>query len=258
MTQLHDTLKFELLKTNDHAKYEIHSTLEIRQLLRGLIAKRAMMTAYIGDSDRSFLTAILGLSPNESSLALDLSNDEEMNRSAEAAANLVCITQLDNIKIQFMVSAPRRMLFEGRQGLISPIPQMVIRLQRREYFRLAAPAAHALNCVIPSVDPAGQTTSYTARILDISGGGIAIVVPPKGVAFEPDQMFPDCRLTLPEFGAVSVNLKVRNLFRLTNRQGIAMLRAGCEFVETPDSVAALISRYILKVERGRGGRWRNL
>lgn len=258
MTQLHDALKFELLKTDDHAKYELHAPMEIRQILRGLIAKRAMMTAFIGDSDRSFLTTLLGLSPNEDNLVLDLSNDEEMNRAAETATNLVCITQLDSIKIQFTIAPPRRMRFEGRPGLVSPLPELLIRLQRREYFRLAAPAAHALSCIIPIADPAGQITSYTARILDISGGGIAIVVPPKGVTFEPDQVYADCRLTLPEFGTVSVNLKVRNLFRLTNRQGITMLRAGCEFVGTPESVAAVISRYILKVERGRGGRWRNL
>jgi flagellar brake protein len=252
-----DTLKFELLQADDYSQYLLRQPLEIRQVLHSLIARRAMITAYLDGSSDSFLTTALGLSPDDGQLMLDASNDEHMNQRAEAAEQLFCITQLDSVKIQFPVARPQRRPYQGHMALRAPIPDILLRLQRREYYRLAAPASHALGCTIPIADPQGQVTSYLARVLDISCSGVAVMVPPKGVPFEPEMEFSGCHIVLPEAGPVLATLKVRNLFRLTNRQGITMLRAGCQFMDLPETMNTLINRYILKVERGRGGRWRN-
>jgi c-di-GMP-binding flagellar brake protein YcgR len=61
---------------------------------------------------------------------------------------------------------------------------------------------------------------------------------------------------LPETGAIVTSLRVRNLFRITNRDGSIMLRAGCEFIHLSSSMASTIQRYILKVERERNARER--
>ena len=257
MAHPNETLKFELLQADDYSQYLLRDPKEICQVLRSLIDRRAMITAYIDDSTDSFLTAALGLLPDESSLILDVSNNEQMNLRAEAAETLVCITQLDSVKIQFPVAGLERRPYQGRLAMISDIPDILLRLQRREYYRLAAPASHALSCNIPITNAAGLVTSYVARIVDISGGGIAVMVPPAGVPFEPEMEFAGCHIMLPDIGRVNMTLKVRNLFRLTNRQGITTLRAGCQFMALPETMNTLINRYILKVERGRGGRWRN-
>jgi flagellar brake protein len=256
MPDPNESLKFELLQADDYSQYVLRDHREICQVLRGLIDKRAMVTAYLDGSSQSFLTTALGLSPDETSLILDASNDEAMNLRAQESQQLICITQLDSVKIQFSVADIQRHPFQGHLALRAPVPEILLRLQRREYYRLSAPAAHALTCTLPIADPAGIVTSYQARIVDISGGGVAVMVPPKGVAFEPEMAFPGCRILLPEAGPLHATLQVRNIFRLTNRQGITMLRAGCQFVDLPEAMNTLINRYILKVERSRGGRWR--
>lgn len=250
------SLKFELLQADDYSRYLVRDPLDIRQILRTLRERRAMVTAFLDGSSDSFLTAVLGISADGAELVLDSCNDEKMNLRAAAAERIICITQLDSVKIQFPVSRIERHPFEGHPALCAPVPELLLRLQRREYFRLAAPASHALTCTIPIADPAGLVTSYLARVVDISGGGVAVMVPPAGVAFAPEMSFPDCHIVLPDAGPVHATLTVRNLFRLTNRQGIAMLRAGCQFTDLPETMNTLINRYILKVERARGGRWR--
>jgi c-di-GMP-binding flagellar brake protein YcgR len=251
-----ETLKFELLQADDYSQYLLRAPLEIRQILHSLIDRRAMITAYLDGSGHSFLTTLLGLLPGETEVVLDASNDEQMNLRAAAASQIICITQLDSVKIQFPVAGVDRCPFQGHLALRAPIPDILLRLQRREYYRLATPAAHALTCIIPVTDPQGGVTAYPARVVDISGGGVAVMVPPKGVPFEPDMEFPDCRIVLPDTGPLLATLRVRNLFRLTNRQGITMLRAGCQFIDLPEAMNTLIHRYILKVERSRSGRWR--
>lgn len=256
MPDPNESLKFELLQADDYSRYLVRDPLEIHQILRTLSERRVMVTAYLDGSSGSFLTTVLGFSADGTELALDSSNDEKMNVRAAAAEQVLCITQIDRVKIQFPLSGIERRPFEGHLALRAPMPALLLRLQRREYYRLAAPAAHALSCTIPIADPAGLVTSYLARVVDISGGGVAVMVPPAGVAFEPEMSFPDCHILLPDTGPVHATLTVRNLFRLTNRQGITMLRAGCQFIDLPETMNTLINRYILKVERARGGRWR--
>ena len=98
--------------------------------------------------------------------------------------------------------------------------------------------------------------SMEATVLDISSGGLAILLPPNEPALEPDTVLADCRLMLPETGPIVTSLRVRNLFRITNRDGSTMLRAGCEFTDLSSSMASTIQRYILKAERERNARER--
>ena len=53
---------------------------------------------------------------------------------------------------------------------------------------------------------------------------------------------------------IPARLVVRNLFRITNRSGAELLRAGCEFADMPRGAEDAIQRYILKVERERNAR----
>lgn len=256
MSKPNESLKFELLQADDYSQYLLRDPREIRQILRGLIEKRSLVTAYLDGPGDSFLTTLLDLTPDERGVILDASNDEAINQRALASQQVFCITQLDSVKIQFALSDLQRQAFQAHLALRAPIPDLLLRLQRREYFRLSAPIAHALTCTVPIAGPGDLVTSYQARIVDISGGGVAVMVPPKGVAIEPEMEFPDCHIVLPDVGPIHATLKIRNLFRLTNRQGITMLRAGCQFIDSPDAMTTLINRYILKVERGRGGRGR--
>lgn len=107
---------------------------------------------------------------------------------------------------------------------------------------------------LPRVD--GSRREAELRILDISGGGVAIAVPPVGVHFEPGTEFPDSLLRLPDTAPISARLVVRNLFRITRRGGAEVLRAGCEFADLPRGAEDAIQRYILRAERTRNARER--
>lgn len=247
-------LKFELLQSDDFSQYLIRHPTEILHVLRNLIRKRAMVTAYPDNSRVHVLTTVLEADDASNRIVLDMAASENDNRRAENAEELICITQVDNVKIQFPLGSLRRITFEGHEAFEAPMPDRLLRLQRREYFRLTAPATPSLVCQIPMQDEDGATITFEARVVDISGGGIAFVVPPEGVEFKPEMEFHHCQITLPEIGAVQTGLRIRNVFRITDRKGISVLRAGCEFVDMPERVASNIHRYILKVERERGAR----
>ena len=176
------SLKFELLQADDYSRYLLRGRTDILFNLRGLIQKRAMLSAFIDASADSFLTAIVALSPDENHLVLDAASDETVNRRVEAAEQLICVTQLDRIKVQFAARGIQRIQHEGHDAFRVRVPEVMLRLQRREYFRLTAPSSHSLTCLIPmTIGGEQREISVEASVLDISGGGLSITVPSEGM-----------------------------------------------------------------------------
>ena len=129
-----------------------------------------------------------------------------------------------------------------------------MRLQRREYYRLTAPSSQSLKCRIPVAHGHGDHATIAANIIDISGGGLAVMVPPERINFESGMEFPDCRVDLPEVGILTTTIQIRTLFDLTLNSGGQVRRAGCQFINLPGSMLTLVQRYIIKVERQRKAR----
>ena len=249
-------LRFELLKSDDYAHYIQRDAKEIRFILRGLIESRAMISVYFGPTGDFVLSTVLALSADENSLYLDWGSDEALNARVVASDTITCTTQLEKVKIQFALATAIPFDFAGAKSFRAAVPDAILRLQRREYFRLATPATHGVKCSVTVMDARGSETQVTATVLDISGGGFAVMVPPEGTMFEPDREFHNCRINLPEIGFIEAQMRVRNVFRISAADGRPMLRAGCQFIHLPDSQVSMIQRYILRVERGRSSRGR--
>lgn len=242
--------KFELLQADDYSQYLLREAREIAFILRQLAARRAMVTAHYGERNEFLLTTVIDVAADNKSLLLDLGRDEAVIASALLSSRLLCVTQIDKVKIQFQLERPERTSHEGFPALRAPLPGLLLRLQRREYYRLAAPAADSLSCQIPLEDK----HRVTARVIDISGGGIAVITPPDNTLFQPDMRFQNCQLQLPEFGSVIATVRVCNIFRITQRNGQEMLRAGCQFENLSAPMATAIQRYILRAEQERASR----
>jgi c-di-GMP-binding flagellar brake protein YcgR len=130
----------------------------------------------------------------------------------------------------------------------------LLRLQRREFYRLTTPIARPLKCRMPLPLVGGDEHLHEATVFDISGGGIGISAPPEDVPFATQQQVQNCRIELPEVGIVTCTVKVCSVFEITLKSGARVKRAGCEFVKLPGPMATLIQRYIIKVERERKAR----
>lgn len=255
MSTDNEQTRIELIRSDEEEKYLLQSPREIRHLLASIVSGRALITAQIHPGNQSFLTALVGLVDDDQALLLDGSTDESINSRIERAAQITCITQLQNIRIQFNVNTPVRTEFEGRPAFRALMPTAVLRLQRREFYRLQTPVTESVVCAIPDIG-GSSVQPAEVRIIDISSGGIAVAVPPSNFNFEPHMEFSGCTLRLPDAEPINTRLVVKNLFRLVNRNGIEMLRAGCQFLDLPRNADNIIQRYILKIERTRNARER--
>jgi c-di-GMP-binding flagellar brake protein YcgR len=246
--------RFELMQADDYGRYLLHSKKEILFILRAMREKGALITVYFNQGNDFLLTTLLSVSADGSSMLLDPGSNAEMNRKALASDKLIFVATHDKVKIQFTVKQLAQAEFGGREAFRAAIPTEMLRLQRREFYRLTTPVANPLRCIIPVKLADGSRTTVEATVLDISGGGLAVMVPPEAVEFETDHLFENCRIDLPDVGAVRAALRVRNVFEFTLRSGAKTRRAGCQFIDLPSHMLTLIQRYIIRVERERKAR----
>ncbi|PKO55168.1 MAG: flagellar brake protein [Betaproteobacteria bacterium HGW-Betaproteobacteria-21] len=232
-------------------QYLLHGRRQVRQLLQELIDGHALISAHPSPGKNSFLTALITLSDNDDWLFFDVSQDPVINRHCLQADQLICATEFEKIRIQFSLSRITEAQLEGRAAFAAPVPDTLLRLQRREYYRLHVPLAHGLVCRLPAEGEAPLRPRIEARVLDISAGGLALHLPSSDTGLSIGCTLQDCRLTLPLGEPLSVELEVRNISRQNGRNGSETLRIGCRFVDLPPTADTQIQRYIFRTERER-------
>lgn len=247
------TAGFELEQIEIYGKYMLSTPIDVLFVLRSMIKRNCTATVYFDQGKSFFLTWILALTPDEKNLVLDPASDAGINRLALRAPRLTVTANLDSVKIQFQLKGLKEASHEGRPALIGPVPSELLRLQRREYFRLVPPVADPLHCHVPVRGSDGSSVhTQDLTLADISGGGLGLMVPSNsGEYFQPGTVFKDCRLQLPEENAMAVALKVCSIFPVTTKSGYTFLRAGCEFVGLTGARLTIILRYITRIERER-------
>lgn len=246
-------VKFELYTASDRDKYLVRSRPEILFILRTLMQKNALVTAYVNHGNHFILTSVLELDPDANEMILDYGANESLNRQALKAEKLVLITSQDRIKIQFMLNSISKTQHANRPAFSAPIPDQILRLQRREYYRITSPQVNPLKCVIP-VNDGEHEDVVEVGILDISCGGMAVIDHRQLIDFIPDTSYDGCRIELPDIGTVVATLQVRNTFEVTLKNGLTCWRSGCQFVGLPEQMRTLIQRYITRLERERNAR----
>ena len=169
------------------------------------------------------------------------------------AGKLIFITSHDQVKVQCVSHGIEKIRFEGRDAFSVGIPASLLRMQRRDYYRITTPAVNPLKCTIPM--PAGHhPATIEVVLLDISCGGISVIDHPHKIDFTPGTTYRNCRIDLPGIGTVNATVKVKSTFEVTLKNGVPCKRCGCEFVAMPENMLAMIQRYIMKLEREKRAR----
>jgi flagellar brake protein len=239
----------------DLEKYTLTGRRQIRQLLQDLIDHHALIAVHIGNG-ASFVTALIRLTSDEDEIIIDVSPDPAITRRALASDRLLCVTQLERIRIQFSLTGMREVSEGNRDALCASVPERILRLQRREFYRLSVPLSHNIKCVLRTESADGEPIVIEARVLDISAGGVAVHAPPNLADFVIGSTLEGCTLQLPDADPIPLALEVRNIAHQPQRNGTELLRLGLQYVSMPRSADMIVQRYIFHTERERNARER--
>lgn len=246
---------FEIDAPNEFGQFLLTNRQEVIFFLQLLWQRHSMATAYLDDGQQFFATSIVAVDEADNLLYLDPSAEPAVNQQALAARQITVVAKLDRVKMQFRLSALATEKHQDRDILCASLPASILRLQRREYFRLEPPLAAPIRCKLAAPQGDAENRIFELLLSDISGGGISLVGATEDAAdFPRDALFQNCRLEIPGEGVLQVNLRVRKVIEISDRNGEHSLRIGCEFVNLPGSRQAFIERYIARIERERKAR----
>lgn len=233
--------------------YEVSSRREIVALLRQIGEKKQLIRMKIKGEADVCVTSILDVDADAGQFVLDRSINREQNERIVNAPGVSCETYLDKIRILFSLSGVRDTDFEGSAALAADIPASLIRLQRREFYRMPTPVTNPVPALVPMpFELGGGNASFP--LADISCGGVALLDNRMTLNSTIGQTFTNCRIDLPEIGTVTTSLQVRNALDVTMLNNKTSRRIGCMFIDISRGNMAAVQRYITKLERERNAK----
>jgi len=239
-------------ENEDMNPFRVTSRREIIALLRSIAERNQLVRMVLNQGADTIVTSILEVDDDNGTMLLDCAPTELMNKRVLDSHKLSFETMLDSIRILFASSDPESCIHEGLPAFIVPLPDYMIRLQRREFYRVPTPVTNPVLCTIP-VKTESEPMPVVTSLHNISGGGIAIMDEKKLIDTTFGRIYDNCRIDLPT-GPVTVSLQIRNMLELTLSNGRTTHRLGCQFINPSNGALGAIQKYITKLERDRNAK----
>lgn len=239
----------------DLNRYQVTSRREIATILRTLAEKKQLVRMQINNGADNVTTSVLGIDEANGLMVIDCARSTTMNNRIVDSDQIDFETTLDNIRILFSAAQASACEYDGLPAFAMGIPASMIRLQRREYYRVPTPIANPVRCTIHIPNDHGaivQTLNLTLQ--NVSGGGVAIVDEGKQLDDTIGRVYKDCRIDLPGGTLVIATLEIRNSHEIKLNNGKTVRRLGCLFVDLPNPMLSAVQRYITKLERDQNAR----
>ncbi|KAF0201696.1 MAG: YcgR family [Gallionellaceae bacterium] len=239
-------LKIEAFSDGTDSNFLIHSKAEIQNILQ-TICERSTRSALYYEARKNFVLTMV-LAVNKEGIWIDPASRSTDNRHLLNSDEIVFVSTHNNTKVQFVATTPWQVAYESGNAIFLPLPQQLLRLQRRDYYRLDALPQHPLKCVLnPSQNE--RHIKHEAKVADISVGGLSLLCQEKDFELRPGNIYPDCEINLPEVGTLTATLQVKNIFDVTSRAGKVNRRAGCVFVKPGRETTLPLQRYVAQMQR---------
>lgn len=242
MMQSTDNLQF-----GDWHEFAVTSRREIQALLRNICTQKSRILVQAGGRPITWVTAV---ACDGDTLILDRSLTREQNDSIMQAGVVAFATSLDNIRIVFDSSRLREVDYQGEPAFALDVPERMIRLQRREFYRVATPVIYPVLVSI-AVPKAAEGAPIAFSLADISCGGICLLDNQLTLGANVGRVYARCRIELPEVGVVTTGLQVRNTATTTLLNNRTNSRFGCQFVDISSAHLSMVQRYVTRRECDR-------
>ncbi len=240
-----------LLGTPEQESFLIGSQNQRQNLINMIINKEIPVTAYLVDDNKKttlhFSTQLLGIEPENGALIFGVTTDMALNKQISEATMLYCASTINDVPIEFMLDTPQQERRADKMCFLSPFPQLLIRMQRREFFRINIPQGISAICYFPT-----EATPVKTELADISIGGFSILVHGDCLLpFKVDDIIEECEIQLSLNDGFKTTLKVKNNIVKSNNNSEITTLIGFTFIDIPASIESRIQRFIFNIESKR-------
>ncbi len=244
-------LQADRFRDNEDLEFRIPSKKELLHILQQIAEQDTRVALYYDNKHNFILTTLLGA--NNNGMWLDVGPFAPENKNILLSEKIIFVSIHQHVKVQFTSGTIQSVQLEGHDAFFMPLPPYILRIQRRNYFRLSIPLSAPVKCTITikSEDPEHAETPPRVRemsVLDISGGGIGLLCNDDDPDMVRGTFFEDCRLKLPDTDEFKIALEVRGTFKFTMHNDAVKVCAGCQFISIDNQANILLQRYIARLQ----------
>jgi flagellar brake protein len=240
---------------DEESRFRITSQAEILSELRDALAQHALLTVCYGNDREHALSTLLEVDAAEKTLTLDACQNAVGRKKMLAAHTLTLETEVRRIRIRFDSGRATAATHDGQHAIKIALPTVMLRIQRREAYRIETPLTEVVNCRFPLPTP--EHREVMLRVADLSVKGMGLIADSRLRSAEQGSIINECRIDLPDTGVVHCDAQIVRVYE-TLRSGKQRFWIGCQFVRLPGTAGTLLQRYILELERARMARARGI
>lgn len=228
---------------NNISDYIVRRRQEIVNYLMLLIKDKCLINLRFSEGD-SFLTTSIAI--DNDLLICDSGPKEYLNKHLAESQSATFRTTYSGIRVEFKTNQIDRIRFKGEDAFAMPIPDNLLWLQRRQYYRVKSPLSKASYVTIDIEDQPIQLPLY-----DISLSGFSMLIEADNI--EPfllsTREFKNCPMVLDGIGENAVSFEVLNAISLNPNKPDKSKKIGCRFTKIAPSFESGIQRYMQQIER---------
>jgi len=234
------------LDSSELSEFRVHDSGEVKALLKALMDQVVPLNLSASDGS-NYTTTVWTVDPHAGKLSFTADIQALGVQDIVEADECVAVAYLDRIKLQFDVQD--LMLVQGQKASVlqARLPRELYRFQRRGSYRVrtlerSAPTAAFRHPSIPEMNLA-------LRVLDVSVGGCALLLPANVPPLQPGVTLKGVRLALDADTQVDVALQLHHVTSTGAENG--SVRLGCGFVTAGGTSERALQKYIDLTQKRR-------
>lgn len=237
----------QLSESEIEERFHITGPTAILFTLSGFAEHKDSFTVQFAEGGEHFLTSLLAVDEENGRFIIDCSGSADINRQFPESQRNVFIARPGGIHVQFSAGPARPISFEGKPAFSMALPKFIMRLQRREFFRIETPRVNPLLFYARLPDE----TLLKLPAHDISVDGIGLISG-RDPGFSQGLTLGNCHFVLPEDDhEVFLQAVVRHTTAQELRGGLSQWRIGLKFSGLAVAEENRLQRYIAHVELER-------
>ena len=247
--------EFDIGLSRDYDKFAVHSPFEISAVLRSAVNRRMSMAMRTGQRLFRAGANLLEVTPDHEYAVFEMPPDKELAARIHAAEEFAFATRIDNVDVKFQTTRAIGAGYHGHAAWRVPVPASLLRIQRREFFRLAllnTATARVPRCRI-ELQREDRTYMAPCLIMDISCGGFAGSISSVDFPLVNGRHY-ECTLELAARGTLQCALDIRSIHTPAHPAPHTQRRFGARFVNLSLGDQSRLQRYILLQERDKRAR----
>ncbi len=227
-------------------EFRLNSRHDVMGLLKRLLDAAALLHLNTAEG-AVYTTTLWTLDSAGGALGLTADSHSPALQRVLESEDITVVGYLDSIKVQF--DLPGLVLVNGTRlsALRAPLPRCIYRFQRRNSFRVRPLARGAPTVSLPH--PMIPDMQLTLRLLDVSVGGCALLLPADVPLIEPGVRVNGVDLALDADTRVRTALVIHHVSAVGSDTGA--VRLGCEFAGLSGEAVRSMQLFIDQVEKRR-------